>query len=156
MKIQTQDLYHGAVLTQITEHSSFKALNKVDSQYGHYLVNHDTRLFVKYLTKETTPWNFKFHYSELQSIQQDLESTPRVFLCLVCGTETICTLGVQEFSNLIDVTLSDNQSISVEVPDGGSMHVKGSAGKLSKTLPHNSFPNKLFDEVDENVKVVIK
>ena len=45
MKIQTQDLYHGAVLTQITEHPSFKALNKADTLYGHYLVNHDTRLF---------------------------------------------------------------------------------------------------------------
>ncbi|MEB1809567.1 MAG: hypothetical protein LPK26_20105 [Bacillaceae bacterium] len=154
MKIQTQDLYHGAVLTQITEHSSFKALNKVDSQYGHYLVNHDTRLFVKYLTKQSSPWNFKFSYSELQSIQSDMESTARVFLCLVCGSETICALNIQEFSNLIDVTSSENQSIIIDVPAGGSMHVKGTAGKLSKSLPHNSFPNKLFTETVESAEVV--
>jgi hypothetical protein len=149
MKIQTQDLYHGAVLTQITEHSSFKALNKVDSQYGHYLVNHDTRLFVKYLTKQTSPWNFKFSLSELQAIQQDIDTSNRVFLCLVCGHETICTLDIQEFSNLIDLCSSENQSIVVEVPASGSMHVKGSEGKLPRTLRHNSFPEKLFIESAE-------
>lgn len=148
MKIQVQDLYHGAVLTQITEHDSFKALNKVDSQYGHYLVNHDTRLFVKYLTKEKSPWNFKFHESELQAIQHDMESSAKVFLCLVCGQETICALGINEFSNLIDVTNPESQSIIVEVPTNGSMHVKGTAGKLSKTLRHNSFPDIIFTEAD--------
>lgn len=152
MKIQTQDLYHGAVLTQITEHDSFKALNKVDTQYGHYLVNHDNRLFVKYLTKQSSPWNFKFSYSELQSIQRDMEYTDRVFLCLVCGQETICALNIQEFSNLVDVSSSESQSIIIEVPAGGSMHVKGTVGKLSNTLPHNAFPNKLFAKSIENVE----
>ncbi|MGD7023611.1 hypothetical protein ACQCVK_13505 [Rossellomorea vietnamensis] len=149
MKIQTQDLYHGAVLTQITEHSSFKALNKVDSQYGHYLVNHDTRLFVKYLTKQTSPWSFKFSISELRAIQHDIESSSRVFLCLVCGHETICTLDIQEFSNLIDLSSIENQYIFVDVPASGSMHVRGSGGKLDRTLRHNSFPAKLFIEASE-------
>ncbi|WP_456276554.1 hypothetical protein [Bacillus sp. AK128] len=153
MKIQIQDLYHGAVLTQITEHSSFKALNKVDSTYGHYLVNHDTRLFVKYLTKESSPWHFKFSYNELQAIQSDMEQSSHVFLCLVCGAETICALSQQEFSNLIDVTTTENQSIIVEVPPGGSIHVKGSVGKLPRTLPHNSFPNKLFSQAVEEVNL---
>jgi hypothetical protein len=42
-----------------------------------------------------------------------------------------------------------NFTIIVEVPQGGSMHVKGTAGKLPKTLPHNSFPNKLFEQLVE-------
>jgi hypothetical protein len=32
MKIQQKDLFHGAVLTQLVEHNSFKALNKVDAK----------------------------------------------------------------------------------------------------------------------------
>lgn len=146
MKIQTQDLYHGAVLTQITEHPSFKALNKADTLYGHYLVNHDTRLFVKYLTKEISAWNFKFSVTEMQSIQSDMELTENVILCLVCGQETICALNIQDFSRLIDLTSSKNQYITVEVPPGGSMRVKGTAGTLERTLRHNSFPDKLFEE----------
>ncbi|WP_338472627.1 hypothetical protein R4Z10_07775 [Niallia sp. XMNu-256] len=152
MKIQTQDLFHGAVLTQITEHPSFKALNKADTLYGHYLVNHDTRLFVKYLSKETSPWNFKFSVTEMQSIQSDMKLTKNVFLCLVCGQETICALNIQEFTNLIDLTSSESQSIIVEIPPGGSMHVKGTAGDLDRTLRHNSFPEKLFVEEVETVR----
>jgi len=47
MKIQHKDLFHGAALTQLVEHNSFKALNKADDKYGHYLVNTDRRLLVK-------------------------------------------------------------------------------------------------------------
>lgn len=46
MKVKDMHLYHGIALTQITEHSSFKALNKHN---GHYLVNHDTRLIMESL-----------------------------------------------------------------------------------------------------------
>lgn len=152
MKVQTQDLYHGAVLTQITEHPSFKALNKADSIYGHYLINHDTRLFVKYLTKRNSPWNFKFSAAELQAIQSDMDLTGNVHLCLVCGQETICALNRQEFSILLDFTSSESQSIIVEVPEGGSMRVKGTVGNLGRTLRHNSFPDKLFEETLETIK----
>lgn len=48
MKIQDQDLYHGAALTQIVEHASFKALNRGSEKYGHYLVNKDQHVFIKY------------------------------------------------------------------------------------------------------------
>ncbi|MBB5174535.1 hypothetical protein [Texcoconibacillus texcoconensis] len=153
MKIQTQHLYHGSVLTQITEHHSFKALNKVDDIYGHYLVNHDTRLFVKYLTKEASPWNFQFHGNELEAIRNDIQAPVHVFLCLVCGEETICALDYQEFSNLIDVTSTERQVINVEVPPSGSMHVSGSLGELEQTIRHNSFPEKIFTNADEGAEV---
>jgi hypothetical protein len=145
MKIQTQDFYHGAVLTQITEHPSFKALNKVDSLYGHYLVNHDTKLFVKYLSKESSPWNFSLHRNELQAISDDHESSAKVFLCLVCGEETICALNYQEITTLVDLE-SERQEIYISVPPGGSIWVSGSKGDLPKTIRHNSFPEKLFVE----------
>ncbi|MGY3717657.1 hypothetical protein ACWE42_19270 [Sutcliffiella cohnii] len=152
MKIQTQDQYHGAVLTQITEHSSFKALNKVDSLYGHYLVNHNTRLFVKYLTKESSPWHFKFSYNELQSIQKDLESTSQVFLCLVCGEVTLGSFPIVPFmcieppggtSTIIDWFSFEVTSIKLE----------NSWISRAQTLPHNSFPNKLFGKLAESLSV---
>lgn len=87
----------------------------------------------------------------MQSIQDDMNRTRNVFLCLVCGQETICALNIKEFSNLIDLTSSENQYINVEVPPGGSMHVIGTAGVLDKTIKHNSFPEKLFEELLEVV-----
>jgi hypothetical protein len=58
MKIQRKDYYHGAVLTQIVEHKSFKALNKFDEKYGHYKINHDIRLMVKLASEDSDPWQF--------------------------------------------------------------------------------------------------
>jgi hypothetical protein len=64
MKIQEKDLFHGAALTQIVEHESFKALNKADEKYGHYQVNHDRRLLVKHSKATsntgTQTWSFSF------------------------------------------------------------------------------------------------
>ncbi|MRG88147.1 hypothetical protein GH754_17970 [Salinibacillus xinjiangensis] len=81
-----------------------------------------------------------------------MERTRNVYLCLVCGQETICALNVQEFFILIDLTSPESQSTIVEVPVGGSMRVKGTAGALGRTLRHNSFPGKLFDEALEMVE----
>jgi hypothetical protein len=136
------------VLTQITEHPSFTALNKVDKIYGHYLVNLDTRLFVKYLAKESSPWNFSIHSNELQAIAEDMKVSAKVFLCLVCGEETICALNVQEITTLVDLN-SERQFINVTVPPGGSIRVSGSNGELTKKIKHNSFPKKLFFPSEE-------
>ena len=57
-KIQKQDLYHGAALTQIVEHPTFKALNRASKNYGHYLVNADREVFVKYSASSSSPWGF--------------------------------------------------------------------------------------------------
>ncbi|MBB5174547.1 hypothetical protein [Texcoconibacillus texcoconensis] len=153
MHIKKQQMYHGAVLTQISEHQSFKALNKVDKLYGHYLVNHDTRLFVKYASSESSPWTFQFESHTLEAIQSDINAPARVFLCLVCGEETVCALDFQEFSNLVELTSTERQVINVEVPPGGSMHVTGSLGELGKTIRHNSFPDKVFTNVEEGQEV---
>ncbi|WP_404455131.1 hypothetical protein LG329_06945 [Virgibacillus necropolis] len=133
-------------MTKITEHKAFKALNKPDSLYGHYQVSHDTRIFVKYLMKPTFSWSFQFNVNELQAIGTDLNKAENVYLCLVCGEETICELDYEDFSGLIDVNAIERQKIVVEVPAGGSMHIKGSTGSLPNVVHHNSFPEKLFEE----------
>lgn len=60
MKIQEQDRFHGAALTQIVEHKSFKALNRASAKYGHYLVNADRHVFTKYSKATRSPWSFTF------------------------------------------------------------------------------------------------
>lgn len=145
MKIREQDFFHGAALTRIVEHPSFKALNKADERYGHYLINADTRLFVKYRSSEESPWQFNFSPPELQGIREDLETGAHVFLCLVCGETTICALDSEEMAQLMDISSTTQQRISVEVRQvRGSMWVSGSNGSLTRSIPHNAFPNKLF------------
>lgn len=103
MKIQEQDLYHGAALTQIVEHHSFKALNRASVKYGHYLVNTDRHVFAKYSKATHSPWSFTFQPHDLQAIHAEITAGHTVFLCLVCGTSTACALTQAEFSSLIDL-----------------------------------------------------
>ena len=146
MKIQAKDLFHGAALTQIVEHPSFTALNKVDEKYGHYLVNANIRLLVKYSSPVNSPWQFTFNQSDLGSIHEDIiDDGVEFFACLVCGTETVCLLGEEQLIAVIDLNAGDAQWVRVEIPAAGaSMRVKGSAGKLRGTVTHKAFPNALF------------
>jgi hypothetical protein len=144
MKIQEQDLYHGAALTQIVEHQSFKALNRGSTKYGHYLVNTDRHVFVKYRTSSKSPWQHTFSQEEVQAIAAAIGASDKVWLCLVCGNQTICALERAEITTVLDMVAACQQWIRIEVPKGGSCHVSGSHGNLKKTVPHNSFPNKVF------------
>lgn len=144
MKIQEQDLFHGAALTQIVEHKSFKALNRASVKYGHYLVNADRHVFAKYSKATRSPWSFTFQPNDLKAIQAEINNGNTVFLCLVCGTATVCALAEAEFTSLIDLASPAAQRVRVEVPAGGSCHVSGSLGSLKRTVPHNSFPDKVF------------
>ena len=145
MKIQDLHFYHGSALTQIAEHESFKALNKTDAKYGHYRVNTDRQLFVKYRTNRRSPWHFTFQLDETAAIRRAIETKERTFVCLVCGRNTICCLRQEELEQLVDIRSRVQQWIRVEVPKGGSLHVTGKAGALSRTIPHNSFPSKVFE-----------
>ena len=144
MKIQEQDLFHGAALTQIVEHQSFKALNRGSTKYGHYLVNADRHVFVKYCKRKGSPWQFTLSQDEIKSMAEEIGNTPNVWLCLVCGTETVCPLNPDEIRELLDLQGGSQQSIRVEIPKGRSCRVKGSNGRLRKTVPHKSFPEKVF------------
>ena len=145
MKIQTKDFYHGAALTQIVEHPSFTALNKADEKYGHYIVNHDIRLIVKYSSPGNGPWRFTFNSDDLETIQNDIGDDVSFYACLVCGAETICLLDEEDLKFIIDTESNEAQWVRVDSPVGKSMRVSGSQGKLNHTVAHNVFPNRMFE-----------
>jgi len=144
MKIQEQDIFHGTALMQIVEHTSFKALNRATKEYGHYLINTDRQVFAKYSTKKRGPWKFTFQPKDLAAIASASDAKDKVFVCLVCGHQTICALTEGEIVQVLDLKSAKQQTVTVEVPKGGSCHVRGSNGDLARTVPHNSFPDKVF------------
>ena len=146
MKVQQKDLFHGAALTQLVEHDSFKALNKADTKYGHYLVNTDRRLMVKLTEKANPPWQFTFQPDDLTTLRSDIASGFKTFVVLVCGKTTICLLEEADFASIIDLTAQRAQFIRVEIPKA-SMRVRGSAGNWrmqssTTRFPSMSSPNK--------------
>ena len=154
MKIQDKDIYHGAALTQIVEHSSFTAINKVPGKYGHYVVNHDIHLFVKIAKdsmKNSTKgddkqiWQFTFNESDLQSIRDEIAPNQKLFVGLVCGQDTICGLSIEQLEQLRDVTAQESQWVKVEHTSKKSIQVRGQREDLDKKIPHNSFPDIMFE-----------
>jgi hypothetical protein len=146
VKVKVQDLgvFHGIASTQLVEHPSFKALNKASKRYGHYLLNQDRRLFVKYRTNDGLAWQFGFSTSEIRAIKEDRRLESHTFVILVCGYSTVCALSAGDLDALLDLGGPGVQSIRVEAPPGRSMIVSGSHGRLPRTLPHKSYPAKLF------------
>src|SRR5437773_9583934 len=103
MKIQDKDLYHAAALTQIVEHDSFKALNRASAKYGHYLVNTDKNVFVKYRKSDYSPWQFNLTPDELAAIDAEVSAKHDVNLCLVCGSTTVCAIDNNEIARRINL-----------------------------------------------------
>lgn len=147
MKIQDKDRFHGSALAQIIEHPHFKTIKRGSEKYGHYRANENRDLFFKYRKTKTSPWTFQFSPEDVSELYHAMRTRDCVFLCLICGTTTICALNTAEVCMIIDLSKNDSsQSISIQVPDGGRCHVSGSEGKLSHTIPHNSFPDKILAE----------
>jgi len=144
MKTQKKDMYHGAALTQLVEHESFKALNKVDSKYGHYLVNTDRRLIVKWTEKDSSPWQFTFQLDDLVTLRADISSKFKTFIVLVCGQLTVCLLEQTDYTAIIDLNEDKQQWIKVEIPKA-SMRIRGSKGALKHAIKHNAFPEGVFN-----------
>jgi len=145
MKLQEQDYYHGAALTQLVESTGFTALNKASDRYGHYLVNHDRRMFVKYRSNGTSRWQFGFTQPEIRAIRDDHKGQKgKTFVVLVCGPETICPLTRDELFSVIDQNATGQQAMRVEFKQGQSMRVTGPLGRLKGTIPHNAFPRKIL------------
>lgn len=147
MKIQDQDIYHGPALMQIVEHDSFKALNKADSKYGHYLVNKDIRLWFKYASSRDAPWQFTLQPDELTAIKEDLRSKGKLYLVLVCGHVSICCLNSDEVQSLADPNGGAAQWIKLDAPPNKKMRVTGSLNnKEPLKVAHSKFPNCIFGE----------
>ncbi len=145
MAIRDLDLYHGAALTKIVEHKSFKALNKGSERYGHYLINADCHLFVKYATNGSSPWHFTFTDEHLDGIRNVVAANADIFIALVCGRTTICLLREEDFRSVLDVDSTQTQSVKVEVPPNKGCRVSGTMGRLKRVVAHNAYPVELFD-----------
>lgn len=145
MKINEKHQYHGPALAQIVEHPSFKALNRANSgAYGHYLLNQECSLWMKYATGDE-PWQYTFTPEDLQTIRGD--SAPRRYYVLACGIHSICCLKHDELFALIDTSASTQQWIKVEAPPGTGLKVRGGKDPATiKTIPHSRFPDVLFEQ----------
>jgi hypothetical protein len=147
MKIDKNELLHGAALAQLTKHDAFTSLNRASSHYGHYRVNGSVRMWTKYRSGSGSRWQFAFSYDEVVNIWYDELEYPGddVQIVLVCGHSTICLLSVADLGEVIHSDeMGVSQVVSVSAPAGKSMRVKGPKGRLGRTIAHTAFPSNVL------------
>lgn len=166
MKINDDHLYHGAALTQVAEHPSFKAIN-ADSDHGTlsrsvFLINHDIGLYLKYASEPKGKFKefiFTFHENHLADLNALKAKRKNVFLVLVCvSAREICCVPYSEFLNLQSIRKrqkgadEDSYAVIVTIPKRKQARVYMNAPGRKRVMigerkvPRDDFPSRIFEK----------
>jgi hypothetical protein len=143
MVIDHKDFMHGAALVAIADSEMFTALNRASVKYGHYVVNHDRHLFIKY-NDGKGPGDYFFTFSGEDKERITSEASPLVFAVLVCGNEVVTGITREELSQLITLTTSPASTVKVSAQQGRQLRISGSNGQLP-LISRRSFPTRILE-----------
>jgi len=109
MKINDDHLYHGAALTQVAEHASFKAINAFTPNGSRsrsaFLINNDIGLYLKYASKPKGAYDefiFTFRQEHLAELSLLREKVGRIFIGLICiSSRQICSIPYDALLSLV-------------------------------------------------------
>ena len=111
MKINDDHMYHGAALTQIAEHPTFKAINAFWLQGKKsscaFRINDTTGIYVKYAQSPhgaAKEYTFTFTKPNLEELAKLRENCTRVFTVLVCiDAKEVCVLSYGQLLKFIEL-----------------------------------------------------
>ena len=166
MKINQDHLYHGAALTQVAEHPTFKAINELSLQGVRsrcaFLVNTDIGLYLKYATKPKGPFDefiFTFHKDNLAELQALKARSKKLFICLICVSALhICCITYEALLELLAVRKQEKGSdedaytILVTAPANKSFRIYMNAPGRRKVMigqrivARDDFPDVVFQD----------
>jgi hypothetical protein len=143
MVIDHKDFMHGAALIAIADSNDFTALNKASVKYGHYVVNHDRHIFVKY-SDGTGAKDYSFNFQKSDKAQI-LRTAPggHVFAVLVCGNEVITAVSRDEVEQLVDLEDGRSEAIKVSAQPNRKLRITGGGMQLP-LVARNSFPGRIL------------
>ncbi|MET9392784.1 hypothetical protein ABZY20_20715 [Streptomyces sp. NPDC006624] len=140
--IDYKDFMHGAALVAIADSEKFTALNRASVKYGHYVVNHDRHLFIKYSSGEG-PRDYLFTFSAEDKQRIASEPASLVFAVLVCGNEVVTGIARDELSQLIPLATAASSTIRVAAHQGRQLRISGPTGQLP-LISRGSFPTRIL------------
>jgi hypothetical protein len=147
--IDNRDRMHGGALMQIVKHPSFTSLNNVEStrnKYGHYVLNGEVRILMKYSSNKNGRWGFTFRDDDLRHLAADMSNIPKkpVFLVLICD-DKICALDRGKINDLLDTSKPGQQVVTVFKPmKRALMRVTSKLRGTPFMVPDSDFPARLL------------
>jgi hypothetical protein len=166
MKINDDHMYHGAALTQIAEHPTFKAVNAfwLNGKKSHaaFRINDTTGIYVKYAGfphGQVREYVFTFTKAHLDELVVLRERCTKVFVVLVCiKIKEICVISYGQLLQMIRLRKEtrtedeDQYQILITAPPKKQFRVyvnhPGRKGVMmgQQLVPRNAFPELLFVE----------
>lgn len=148
--INNRDPYDGIVLRSLAKYGEPFQIADIGDKAGHFCLNEDAFLLVKYASRNRSPWRFTFRPGDIETLVDD-HSQGGLFggsyVCLTCGFESLCALREEEWSALLDLSETDTQqTIVVRKRPGTSFEVTSSAGNLDRKIPASRFPGLIFEQ----------
>ncbi|MGW5075807.1 hypothetical protein [Rhodococcus sp. NPDC004095] len=142
MAIDKKDFMHGAALVAIADSPNFTALNKASVKYGHYIVNQDRNVFIKYCSAprvNTCTYAFTFDAEDKQRIADTL-GRGHVFVVMVCGEMVITAITGDDFLAMVDVDAGNSSALTVTADPGKRLRVASRSTNLAP-IARNAFPS---------------
>jgi len=143
--IAVRDQFEGVVLRRLLKHDDPPRIAEVGDKQGHFQLDDSTFLLIKYSSSDQSPWRFTFRSEDVATLIEDRNRTDLFggsYICLVCGLRTICSLGADEWSTVLDLQNGkEQQTIMVRRRPGTQFTVTGTAGDLDHKVPATNFPS---------------
>lgn len=130
MGIQKQEFYEGAALHLLLR-SGRQALLRYDHPF--FIMEEKTCLYLKYSTKNRSPWGFSVNEQELQNLQR-ASNQYSVILGLVCGGDGVAAVTFEELQ-AIARDADETQHLSCYRKHKEHYEVNGPLGALSSKVP---------------------
>lgn len=147
--ITERDKFYGVVLRHLTRHSGLSNVRELGDKAGHFCLNDNAFLLVKYSSSDGSPWRFTFHPDDIRTLTDDRSEGGLFggsYVCLVCGFKSLCALHEDEWSTLLDLGAnSRQQTVSVRKSHRSSFEVRGTSEKLDHKIPASRFPSLVFE-----------
>jgi len=131
--------YHGAAVIPILEDTRCRSIRKLGS-LG-YVVNDDTFLFIKYTTKERSPWRFTFDQEDIDRSVNMASEYRRLVFGFVCGSDGVCAIDWRQGRELLG---SKPGWIAAGRKHNHSYSVWGANGELKRKVSLGKWPALVF------------
>lgn len=146
--INARDPYDGIVLRSLAKYGEPFQVADLGDKAGHFCLNEDAFLLVKYASRNQSPWRFTFRPDDIKTLVNDHNEGGLFggsYVCLVCGYNSLCALQEAEWSSLLDFNTSGQQTVVVRRDPRSSFEVTGSSGALDRQIPASRFPSLIFE-----------
>jgi hypothetical protein len=143
--ISQVEIFHGAAIVRLFRASSQAVSIRADAQCrSSYVLDERFGLYIKYSANRMSPWPFSFrveHQEEIDVIASEYES---VFVVLVCGTDGIACLDLNEYRLALDEEVEPGEWIKVSRKRREKYTVTGSDVRRAFKIADSEYPSKIL------------